>query len=87
MFLLEEIIRVGKKGVTILPKKLRREAGIEEGCEVRVQVLPYGVLLRPRVDDAVGGLADLPVAKRKVPSSKSVRKIREEIDEELKGHR
>jgi len=53
------ILKVRKKGVVILPKKLRTKAGIEEDSEVIAEIKGNEVLLRPlkpvvvRVDWAI----------------------------------
>jgi AbrB family looped-hinge helix DNA binding protein len=41
--------RVGKRGTIVLPAKLRRRYGLEEGTTVVAEESPYGVLLRPAV--------------------------------------
>jgi len=41
------ILKVRKKGVVILPKKLRTKAGIEEDSEVIAEIKGNEVLLRP----------------------------------------
>lgn len=41
--------RVGKRGTIVLPAKLRRRYGFEEGTMVVAEESPYGVLLRPAV--------------------------------------
>jgi AbrB family looped-hinge helix DNA binding protein len=42
-----ESTRVGKRGTIVLPAKLRRRYGFEEGTMVVAEESPYGVLLRP----------------------------------------
>lgn len=80
----EELLKVGKKGVTVIPKKIREAAGISEESRVKAQVLPYGVLLRPAAEKPIDELAELPIPPRKeVLSVKSVRKLREKIDKEV----
>jgi len=77
-------VRIGKKGVTVIPKRLRRELGVEEGSKLKVQLTPYGLLLIPKVKDPVGKLAGLPVGRSRKPCVGSVRELREKIDGELK---
>ncbi len=80
----EAVLRVRKKGVTILPKKIREKAGIAEESEVRVQVLNNGILLRPLTTDPVSTLENLPT-RRKGSTATSIRKLRRKIDLELRG--
>lgn len=77
---MEKTIRVGEKGVMVIPKRLREAAGIAEKSDVRVQLVPFGILLRPVVEDPVEALARLPIAPRKESSVETVRKLRERID-------
>ena len=44
-----ESSRVGKRGTMVIPAKLRRRFGIEEGSELIVEETPDGILLRPAV--------------------------------------
>lgn len=41
--------RVGKRGTFVIPAKLRRRFGLEEGSEVIAEETPEGILLRPAV--------------------------------------
>ena len=41
--------KVGKRGTIVLPAKLRRQYGIEEGTMVVAEEAPYGILIRPAV--------------------------------------
>lgn len=41
--------RVGKRGAIVLPAKMRRRYGIEEGTMVVAEESPYGILIRPAV--------------------------------------
>ena len=41
--------RVGKRGTLVIPAKLRRIFGIEEGSELIAEETPEGILLRPAV--------------------------------------
>jgi len=41
--------RVGKRGVIVLPAKLRRRFGIDEGSVVIAEVREDGILIRPAV--------------------------------------
>jgi bifunctional DNA-binding transcriptional regulator/antitoxin component of YhaV-PrlF toxin-antitoxin module len=81
---LEKIIRIGKKGVTTIPKKIRQEAGILEGSEVRAKTLPYGLLLRPLIANPVETLEKLPLGRRKEGSVETVRRLREKVDREVR---
>ncbi len=80
----EMVLKVRKKGITILPKRLRQAAGVHEGSEVKAKVLPSGILLRPLVNDPVGMLEALPT-ERKESSVISVRKIRRKIHRQVRG--
>ena len=44
---MSESTRVGKRGTIVLPAKLRRRYGFEEGTMIVAEEAPYGVLLRP----------------------------------------
>ena len=44
---MSEAIKVGKRGTVVLPAKLRRRFGIEEGTIVVAEESPYGILIRP----------------------------------------
>ena len=44
---MSEAIKVGKRGTVVLPAKLRRRSGIEEGAIVVAEESPYGILIRP----------------------------------------
>jgi AbrB family looped-hinge helix DNA binding protein len=41
--------KVGKRGTFVIPAKLRRRFGIEEGSEVVAEATPEGILIRPAV--------------------------------------
>ena len=41
--------RVGRRGTFVIPAKLRRRFGIEEGSEVIAEETPEGILIRPAV--------------------------------------
>ncbi|MGH7564420.1 MAG: AbrB/MazE/SpoVT family DNA-binding domain-containing protein [Gemmatimonadota bacterium] len=41
--------RIGKRGTYVIPAKLRRRYGLEEGALVIAEERPEGVLLRPAV--------------------------------------
>jgi AbrB family looped-hinge helix DNA binding protein len=41
------VLKVGKKGVVILPKMLRAEAGIEEESLILAEVRDNNIILRP----------------------------------------
>jgi bifunctional DNA-binding transcriptional regulator/antitoxin component of YhaV-PrlF toxin-antitoxin module len=45
--IVSESTRVGKRGTIVLPAKLRRRYGFEEGTMIVAEESPYGVLLRP----------------------------------------
>lgn len=42
-----ESSRVGKRGTFVIPAKLRRRFGLEEGSEVIAEETPEGILIRP----------------------------------------
>ena len=44
---MSEATRIGKRGTIVLPAKLRRRYGFEEGTMVVAEESEYGVLLRP----------------------------------------
>jgi AbrB family looped-hinge helix DNA binding protein len=44
-----EASKVGKRGTIVLPAKMRRRYGIEEGTMVVAEESPYGILIRPAV--------------------------------------
>ena len=44
-----ESSRVGKRGTLVIPARLRRLYGIEEGSEVIAEETPEGILIRPAV--------------------------------------
>ena len=44
---MSESTRVGKRGTIVLPAKLRRRYGFDEGTMVVAEESEYGVLLRP----------------------------------------
>jgi AbrB family looped-hinge helix DNA binding protein len=44
-----EASKVGKRGAIVLPAKMRRRYGIEEGTMVIAEESPYGILIRPAV--------------------------------------
>lgn len=45
----QETSRIGKRGVVVIPVKLRRRFGLEEGSLVVIEEVPEGVLVRPAV--------------------------------------
>lgn len=42
-----ETSRIGKRGTFVIPAKLRRRFGIQEGSEVIAEATPDGILIRP----------------------------------------
>jgi len=42
-----EASKVGKRGTVVVPARLRRKFGIEEGCLVIAEERPEGILIRP----------------------------------------
>lgn len=44
-----ESAKVGKRGAVVIPAKLRKKFGIEEGSSVLVEEGPDGVVIRPAV--------------------------------------
>jgi len=44
-----EAARVGKRGAVVIPARIRRQFGIEEGTTVLVEAGPEGVVIRPAV--------------------------------------
>ena len=53
-----ETSRVGKRGTVVIPAKLRREYGIEEGAIVIAEPREDGVLIRPAVALPVENYSD-----------------------------
>ncbi len=49
-----EAVKVGKRGAIIVPAKLRKRYGIEEGTLVTTEAREDGVLIRPAVVVPVG---------------------------------
>ena len=54
--------KVGKRGAIIVPAKLRKRFGIEEGSIVTAEEREDGILIRPAVDPA--GRKDIVAARR-----------------------
>ena len=79
----EAVLKVRKKGITIIPKRLRDAAGIEEDSEVRAISSREGILLRPLEKDPVNKLEDVLKVRRKESSVQSVRKLRKEIAHQI----
>jgi AbrB family looped-hinge helix DNA binding protein len=44
-----ESAKVGKRGTLVIPARLRRRYGIEEGSGVIVEATPEGILIRPAI--------------------------------------
>jgi AbrB family looped-hinge helix DNA binding protein len=44
-----EAVKVGKRGTIVVPAKLRKQYGIEEGAMVTAEARDDGVLIRPAV--------------------------------------
>ena len=61
-----ETSKVGKRGAVVIPAKLRRRFGLEEGMLVIAEEREDGILLRPAVAIPVESL--LPRASGGVPS-------------------
>ncbi|MGC8849368.1 MAG: AbrB/MazE/SpoVT family DNA-binding domain-containing protein [Candidatus Bathyarchaeia archaeon] len=74
---------MGKKGVIVLPKKVREEVGLREGGSVRVRATPAGVLLIPRFESPVEELSNLPVNRPVKPTIEVLRELRSEAYREL----
>ena len=49
MMVMIETSRVGKRGAVVVPARLRRKFGIEEGGLVVAEERPEGILIRPAV--------------------------------------
>ncbi len=81
---LEKVIKIGRKGVTIIPKSVRQEAGIIEGSEVRAKALPYGIILRPLIADPIETLENLPSKRKGKSSVETIRRLRKKIDQEVR---
>jgi len=46
---MSESSKVGKRGTFVIPAKMRRRFGIEEGSEVIAEETPEGILIRPAI--------------------------------------
>jgi AbrB family looped-hinge helix DNA binding protein len=46
---MRESARVGKRGAVVIPARLRKKFGIEEGSSVLVEEGPNGLVIRPAV--------------------------------------
>ncbi len=80
------MLKVRKKGVTILPKHLREAAGIKEDSEVKAKVSSGGILLQPIREDPISRLENLlPSPRRRYSSVVSIRKLRRKIDLQVRG--
>lgn len=44
-----EATRIGRRGTVVIPARLRRKFGLDEGTSVLVEELPEGVVIRPAV--------------------------------------
>ncbi len=71
------IVKVHKKGIVVLPKKIREAAGIKEGMKLIAEVEGGKIILRPvdlwwRVWECAKGLG-------------SAEEVEEELDEEEKS--
>jgi len=44
-----EAARIGRRGTLVIPARLRRIFGLEEGTEVIAEETPEGILIRPAV--------------------------------------
>ena len=78
---MEKRVKIGKKGVVVIPRKMRSEAGLREGSEVKALLLPSGILLRPRSSKPVEELSNLIKKSPRVtvPSTKTIRELRKRI--------
>jgi AbrB family looped-hinge helix DNA binding protein len=47
--IMAEMSKVGKRGAVVIPAKLRRRFGIEEGSLIIAEERPDGILIRPAV--------------------------------------
>jgi bifunctional DNA-binding transcriptional regulator/antitoxin component of YhaV-PrlF toxin-antitoxin module len=45
--MITETGRIGKRGVMVMPAKLRRRYGLEEGSFIIAEARPEGILIRP----------------------------------------
>jgi len=51
-----EMVRFSVKGRVVIPRRLRKEFGIEAGAKAYVEVVPEGILLRPVTEKSIRGL-------------------------------
>ncbi len=75
-------LKVGERGVVILPKALREKAGIREGVEILATVVDDGILLSPKKEkDVVGRLLGLAKSPRTTrgDSVTRIRSIRQSL--------
>jgi AbrB family looped-hinge helix DNA binding protein len=54
-----ESSKVGKRGTFVIPAKLRRRFGLEEGAEVIAEETPEGILIRPALTVPIEFYSDL----------------------------
>ncbi len=82
-------LKVREKGVLILPKALRKRAGIKEGSMVTATALDDGIILSPKETEVLGKLLGLAKVSEKVPpnSTKRIRSMRSRVDEEQASKR
>lgn len=78
-----EAVKVGKRGTIIVPAKLRKRYGIEEGSLVTAEAREDGVLIRPAVVVPVerytpGRKAELLLAN--AVSAKDYQRARKEVE-------
>ena len=75
------VLKVGKKGVIVLPKAFRERVGIEEGGEVLAEVVGDGIVLRPlkpRIVNVDPGIVEAILAEERREWEEKLKRIVEE---------
>jgi len=75
------VLKVGRKGVIVLPKAFREKVGIEEGGEVLVEVVGDAIVLRPlklRVVDVDPRIVETILAEERGEWEERLRRVVEE---------
>jgi len=75
------VLKVGKKGVIVLPKAFRERVGIEEGGEVLAEVVGDAIVLRPlkpRIVNVDPGIVEAILAEERREWEEKLKRIVEE---------
>ncbi|RLI78807.1 AbrB family transcriptional regulator [Archaeoglobales archaeon] len=57
--MLEEIVKVGKKNIVVIPSKIRKKVGIKEGDLLRINVKGDKILIEKLTSEPFSVLADV----------------------------